>query len=210
MRRDGPLRQTVAGTARSTAAPASSQFRCLIAFLDAHEAPIEDNASRLSRGRAAVRDVLAALAAAHAAHDDPPMAIAETGGQHSPVDRGTHLCAGLGQHRRSVRRRSGGAIRRIRRDRRRRSHRRRVAGASETEHLLPGLAAGVARLAHGKGPPRGRRGAVPRAAAVADRAREGFDRQPGRRSARGAFHIRRRDSASEAADCTNRSAVRAP
>jgi hypothetical protein len=59
------------------AAPASSQFRCLIAFLEAHEAPIEDNASRLSRGRAAVHDVLAALAAAHATQDDPPMAIAE-------------------------------------------------------------------------------------------------------------------------------------
>ena len=61
----------------STPAPASSQFRCLISFLDAYEAPIDDNASRLHRGRAAVRDVLAALAAAHTAHDDPPMAIAE-------------------------------------------------------------------------------------------------------------------------------------
>ena len=60
-----------------TPAPASSQFRCLIAFLDAYEAPIDENASRLRRGRAAVRDVLAALAAAHAAHDDPPMAIPE-------------------------------------------------------------------------------------------------------------------------------------
>ena len=61
----------------ASAAPASSQFRCLIGFLDSYEAPIEDDASRLRRGRAAVRDVLAALAAAHAAHDDPPMAIAE-------------------------------------------------------------------------------------------------------------------------------------
>jgi ATP-dependent helicase/nuclease subunit B len=59
----------------TTAAPASSQFQCLVAFLDAHEATIDENASRLRRGRAAVRDVLAALAAAHAAHDDPPMDI---------------------------------------------------------------------------------------------------------------------------------------
>jgi hypothetical protein len=58
-----------------TAAPASSQFRCLVAFLDAYEAPIDENAPRLRRGRAAVRDVLAALAAAHAVHDDPPMDI---------------------------------------------------------------------------------------------------------------------------------------
>ena len=61
----------------ATAAPASSQFRCLIAFLDACEAPIEESASRLGRGRAAVHDVLAALLAAHAAHDDPPIAIAQ-------------------------------------------------------------------------------------------------------------------------------------
>jgi RecB family exonuclease len=61
----------------ATAAPASAQFTCLLAFLDAYEAPIEESASRLRRGRAAVHDVLAALAAAHAAHDDPPMAVAE-------------------------------------------------------------------------------------------------------------------------------------
>ena len=60
-----------------TAAPASSQFRCLTAFLDAYEAPVDETASRLRRGRAAVRDVLAALAAAHAAHDDPPIDITE-------------------------------------------------------------------------------------------------------------------------------------
>ena len=57
------------------AAPASSQFRCLLGFLDAYEAPIDENASRLRRGRAAVRDVLAALAGAHAAHDDPSVDI---------------------------------------------------------------------------------------------------------------------------------------
>ena len=61
----------------ATAAPACSQFQCLIAFLDAHEAPIGEHASRLRRGRAAVHDVLAALAAAHAAHDDRPIAIAQ-------------------------------------------------------------------------------------------------------------------------------------
>ena len=61
----------------ATAAPASAQFQCLTAFLDACEAPIGEHASRLRRGRAAVRDVLAALAAAHAAHDDPPIAIAQ-------------------------------------------------------------------------------------------------------------------------------------
>jgi ATP-dependent helicase/nuclease subunit B len=60
-----------------TSAPASSQFRCLIGFLDAYEAPIDDNASRLRRGRAAVRDVLAALAAAHGTHDDPPIDITQ-------------------------------------------------------------------------------------------------------------------------------------
>ncbi|HEY3045638.1 MAG TPA: hypothetical protein VGJ39_16520, partial [Vicinamibacterales bacterium] len=60
-----------------TAAPASSQFRCLIGFLDAYEAPIDENASRLRRGRAAVREVLAALAAAHGTHDDPPIDITQ-------------------------------------------------------------------------------------------------------------------------------------
>ena len=62
------------------AAPASSQIQCLLGFLDAYEAPIEGGdamASRLSRGRAAVRDVLASLAAAHAAHDDAAIDIAE-------------------------------------------------------------------------------------------------------------------------------------
>jgi ATP-dependent helicase/nuclease subunit B len=83
---EGPALQAVLGMVRSaavalapllTAAPASSQFRCLIGFLDEYKAPIDENASRLRRGRAAVRDVLAALMAAHSAHDDPPMAIAE-------------------------------------------------------------------------------------------------------------------------------------
>jgi RecB family exonuclease len=83
---EGPALQAVLGMVRTAAvalapllaaAPASSQFRCLIRFLDEYEAPIDENASRLRRGRAAVRDVLAALTAAHSAHDDPPMAIAE-------------------------------------------------------------------------------------------------------------------------------------
>jgi ATP-dependent helicase/nuclease subunit B len=59
---------------------ASSQFTCLAAFLDAYEAPLDErhsDASRPQRGRAAVREVLAALAAAHAAHDDPPIGITE-------------------------------------------------------------------------------------------------------------------------------------
>ena len=60
-----------------TAAPASAQFRCLLEFLNAYEAPIDEGASRLRRGRAAVHDVLAALTAAHAAHDDPPIEITQ-------------------------------------------------------------------------------------------------------------------------------------
>ena len=63
----------------TAAAPASSQVQCLLRFLDAYQTPIEEADSRdarLRRGRAAVRDVLDALAAAHAAHDDAPTDIA--------------------------------------------------------------------------------------------------------------------------------------
>ena len=70
----------------------------------------------------------------------------------------------------------------------------------KAEHFLSGFAAGVARLALGKGSARGRRGAVPRAAPVALRARDGVDRHPGRRSARGAFDVHRRDPAGETGD----------
>ena len=139
-----------------------------------------------------------ALAAAHAAHDDPPMAIAEMAAsvrrwieEHTFVpDSGStgvqfvdDQAARYGEFDEIAARRS---------------HRGRVARPAEAEHFLSGFAAGVARLAHGEGSSRGRRGAVPRAAAVALRARDGFDRQPGRRSARGAFHVHRRDPAGEA------------
>ena len=59
----------------AAAAPASAQFRCLIGFLDAYD--IVHDVSRLRRGRAAVRGVITALAAAHEAHDDAPVGIAD-------------------------------------------------------------------------------------------------------------------------------------
>jgi RecB family exonuclease len=61
-------------------APASSQFRTVMAFLDAYARPITDDdpqAARLRRARAAVRETLDALAVAHAAHDETPMRIAD-------------------------------------------------------------------------------------------------------------------------------------
>ena len=62
----------------TAAAPASSQVQYLLRFLDAYQTPIEEadsSGSRLRRGRAAVRDVLDALAGAYAAHDDAPIDI---------------------------------------------------------------------------------------------------------------------------------------
>ena len=62
----------------TAAAPASSQVQYLLRFLDAYQTPIEEgdsSGSRLCRGRAAVRDVLDALAGAYAAHDDAPIDI---------------------------------------------------------------------------------------------------------------------------------------
>ena len=58
------------------AAPASSQFRCVLEFLDRYGAPTDGGDSRLSRGRVAIRQVLTALATAHACHDDAPIEIA--------------------------------------------------------------------------------------------------------------------------------------
>jgi len=63
-----------------TAALASSQFRRLIDFIDAHEVVLTDAdplAPRLRLQRAAVRDALVALGAAHERHDDVPMSIGE-------------------------------------------------------------------------------------------------------------------------------------
>jgi RecB family exonuclease len=62
--------------------PASEQVARLDAFLAAHLREIGDDdpfASRERRARAAVADTLAALAAVHAAHDDPPWTIDELG-----------------------------------------------------------------------------------------------------------------------------------
>jgi RecB family exonuclease len=62
--------------------PASAQIGTLIAFQDTHLRAIanEDRfASRERRARAAVADTLAALAAVHAAHDDPAWTIDELG-----------------------------------------------------------------------------------------------------------------------------------
>ena len=67
-------------TPLSESAAASSQFRVLIDFVDAHARPIDDEeprAARLRRARAAVRETLDLLAAAHAAHDEAPMDIAD-------------------------------------------------------------------------------------------------------------------------------------
>ena len=63
-----------------TADLASAQFRCLIDFIDAHQVVIADDdplASRLRRQRAAVRDCLAGLGAAHERHDDLPIGVRE-------------------------------------------------------------------------------------------------------------------------------------
>jgi RecB family exonuclease len=60
------------------AAPVSTQLRFLTTFFDTHEAPTDS--PRLQRGRAAIRSVLDALAAAHAAHDDAAMDVTEVAG----------------------------------------------------------------------------------------------------------------------------------
>jgi RecB family exonuclease/inactivated superfamily I helicase len=63
-------------------APASAQIARLLAFLTSHLRPLRDDdpyGSRERRARAAVADTLGRLAAAHAAHHDPPWSIAELG-----------------------------------------------------------------------------------------------------------------------------------
>jgi ATP-dependent helicase/nuclease subunit B len=63
-----------------TAAPASAQLTLILDFLDAHARPTAAHDAlgpRLDRGRAAVREALRSLAAAHAEHDDRPMTIVE-------------------------------------------------------------------------------------------------------------------------------------
>jgi len=62
--------------------PASAQIARLLAFLDARLRPVADGdpfASRERRARAAVADTLRALAAVHAAHDDPAWTIDDLG-----------------------------------------------------------------------------------------------------------------------------------
>jgi ATP-dependent helicase/nuclease subunit B len=64
----------------ATARPASEQFRLLRQFWTSHLRPIDDSdrlAPRETRARAAVADMLLALEAVHAAHDDPEWAIRE-------------------------------------------------------------------------------------------------------------------------------------
>jgi RecB family exonuclease len=59
---------------------AAQQLRTLMAFIEGHGRPIEGNgplAARLRRAKTAVMDTLESLAAAHAAHDDPPTTIVD-------------------------------------------------------------------------------------------------------------------------------------
>ena len=124
-----------------TAAPASAQLTLILDFLDAHARPTAEHDAlgpRLDRGRAAVREALRALAAAHAEHDDRPMTIAEVAAR----------CTGGSRSRRScpIRPATACSCSTIRRrgtanstDRDRRPHRRRVAGPAAAEHLLPAV-----------------------------------------------------------------------
>ena len=62
--------------------PASEQIACLQAFWLGHARPLDDDdpfAAREQRARAAIVDMLPALAAVHAAHDDPPWTIDDVG-----------------------------------------------------------------------------------------------------------------------------------
>ena len=66
----------------AVARPASQQLRLLLACWTAHARPISDDdrfASRERRARATIAGTLTTLADAHAAHDDPPWTIDETG-----------------------------------------------------------------------------------------------------------------------------------
>ena len=66
----------------ATSLPASTQIARLLAFWSAHSRPIADDdpyASRERRARAAVVDMLSALTAVHAAHDDPPWTVDDVG-----------------------------------------------------------------------------------------------------------------------------------
>jgi RecB family exonuclease len=62
--------------------PASHQIACLLAFWSRHARPIADEdpwAPRERRARAAILEMLPALAAVHAAHDDPAWTIDDLG-----------------------------------------------------------------------------------------------------------------------------------
>ncbi len=64
-------------------APASTQIRRLLAFLEARLRRIDDNspfAQREARARAAILETLVGMADAHAAHHDPPWSIEECAG----------------------------------------------------------------------------------------------------------------------------------
>jgi RecB family exonuclease len=66
----------------TVARPASEQLSLLLAFWTTHLRPIADAqplAARERRARAAIRDMLEALAAVHAGHDDPEWTIADVG-----------------------------------------------------------------------------------------------------------------------------------
>jgi ATP-dependent helicase/nuclease subunit B len=82
-----PALEAARATARelaplSTARPASQQLSLLLDFWTSHLRPIEDAdacGARERRARAAIGDMLSALAAVHAAHDDPGWTIADLG-----------------------------------------------------------------------------------------------------------------------------------
>ena len=72
------------------AGPASTQYRRVIGFLDVYgvrrENEVDPLSTRLGRARQAVGEALEALAAAHAAHDDAPIAIGDVAVGRPPLD----------------------------------------------------------------------------------------------------------------------------
>ena len=136
-------------------------------------APLSDDdplADRERAGRTAVCGSCRRSPAAHATPLRSDLVVRGARGRGQALDRRGDLCRPDRRQRGPPDRRSGGALRRLRRPDDRRPDRERVAGTAAAQHLLSAGAAEGARLAFGEGSARGRGRALPRS----DRVRRGI------------------------------------
>ena len=188
----------------SKAPTASAQFRQLVGFVNRHERLPRSDDPALGdhmRARGAILGALAALADAHAAHDDEPLLVTELANTVRRWIEGQTFSPRTGTEGLTLLDARAAAYADVRRGAVDWSGRERLARADSTEHLLPGLASRSARLAERNRPAHSGARAIQRSAPAGAKSRLDLHLHARRRRDCSAVGVpgRRRDARARAA-----------